>query len=86
MKRNLTHLGALLLALTFIESTAFSLHAAEPAISTAFTYQGRLNADGGPASGLYDFEFRLFGGETNATALAGVCAAYPSLAPESHNG
>jgi hypothetical protein len=26
---------------------------------TAFTYQGRLNAGGSPASGLYDFRFRL---------------------------
>jgi hypothetical protein len=72
MKRNLTHFAALLMALAFIQST---VHAAEPAISTAFTYQGRLNADGGPASGLYDFEFRLFGGETNATAVAGPASA-----------
>jgi hypothetical protein len=27
---------------------------------TAFTYQGRLNASGGLASGLYDFRFRLY--------------------------
>ena len=27
---------------------------------TAFTYQGRLNAGGGLASGLYDFRFRLY--------------------------
>jgi hypothetical protein len=26
---------------------------------TAFTYQGRLNSSGGPATGLYDFRFRL---------------------------
>ncbi len=26
---------------------------------TAFTYQGRLNSGGAPASGLYDFRFRL---------------------------
>ena len=42
---------------------------------SAFTYQGRLNADGGPASGQYDFEFRLFGVETNGTALAGPASA-----------
>ncbi len=28
--------------------------------STAFTYQGRLQDGGNPATGLYDFEFRLF--------------------------
>ena len=38
---------------------------------TAFTYQGRLNADGGAANGQYDFEFRLFAAGTNGTALAG---------------
>src|SRR5215469_6750686 len=26
---------------------------------TAFTYQGRLNDNGGPANGTYDFRFRL---------------------------
>ncbi len=29
-------------------------------ISSAFTYQGRLTDGGGPADGVYDFEFRLF--------------------------
>ena len=42
---------------------------------TAFTYQGRLNADGGAANGQYDFEFRLFAAETNGTALAGPTSA-----------
>jgi len=28
--------------------------------STAFTYQGRLNSGGGPASGLYDYRFKLY--------------------------
>src|ERR1017187_10564168 len=27
---------------------------------TGFTYQGRLNSSGGPASGNYDFRFKLF--------------------------
>ena len=30
-----------------------------PAQGTAFTYQGHLNSDGSPASGLFDFRFRL---------------------------
>ncbi|RJP41931.1 MAG: hypothetical protein C4547_01130, partial [Phycisphaerales bacterium] len=36
---------------------------ASPALlgqSTAFTYQGRLDADGSPADGLHDVRFRLF--------------------------
>ncbi|HEV2318772.1 MAG TPA: tail fiber domain-containing protein [Verrucomicrobiae bacterium] len=31
-----------------------------PAQGTAFTYQGVLNAGGGPANGLYDLRFRLY--------------------------
>jgi len=45
---------------------------AQAASPTAFTYQGRLNADGGPATSLYDFEFRLFAVETNGMPLADV--------------
>jgi hypothetical protein len=30
------------------------------AAATAFTYQGRLDGEGGPANGAYDFEFRLY--------------------------
>src|SRR5215469_6594890 len=33
--------------------------------STAFTYQGRLNNDQGPANGSYDFRFTLFDSSTN---------------------
>jgi hypothetical protein len=33
-------------------------------MGTAFTYQGRFNAGGTPASGAYDFEFRLFDAAT----------------------
>jgi len=56
-------LGMALLLILSANSWAASL--------TAFTYQGRLNADGGVANGQYDFEFRLFAAETNGTALAG---------------
>src|SRR4051812_31772443 len=42
--------------------------------TTAFSYQGRLNATAGPANGLYDFQFRLFdapanGGQQGSTVL-----------------
>ena len=40
-------------------------------LATGFTYQGRLNVDGGAANGHYDFQFHLFSSETNGTALAG---------------
>src|SRR4029450_69309 len=33
---------------------------AEVPVGTAFTYQGRLAGAGNPASGPFDFEFRLF--------------------------
>jgi len=39
---------------------------------TAFTYQGRLNAGGSPASGLYDFRFRLDADPAGNTILATV--------------
>ena len=33
---------------------------AQTPTGTAFTYQGRLNTSGAPASGAHDFEFRLY--------------------------
>src|ERR1035441_5668403 len=39
---------------------------------TAFTYQGRLSAQGSPASGNYDLSFSLFGVSSNGIALAGA--------------
>ena len=38
---------------------------------TAFTYQGRLNSGGSPASGSYDLKFSLFATNTTGTAIAG---------------
>jgi len=38
--------------------TVFVLHSY--AQTNEFTYQGKLNHNGGPANGAYDFEFRLF--------------------------
>ncbi|HEV2695993.1 MAG TPA: hypothetical protein VG347_24105, partial [Verrucomicrobiae bacterium] len=38
---------------------------------TAFTYQGRLNNNGAPANGSYDFAFSLFANRTGGAALAG---------------
>jgi hypothetical protein len=67
MKTNLTTAGWLtLLALTTLNlqpSTAV-------AQGTAFTYQGRLNANSSPAAGLYDFRFRLASDSSGNTILA----------------
>lgn len=42
-------------------------------VSTAFTYQGRLTEENGPANGRYDFRFRLFDEGTSITSIgAGV--------------
>ena len=38
---------------------------------TAFTYQGRLQNNGGPVSGSYDLTFTLFSSNTGGAALAG---------------
>src|SRR5260370_16320430 len=39
--------------------------------STLFTYQGRLNANGAPANGLYDFRFSIYKTPTNGLLIAG---------------
>lgn len=41
---------------------------------TAFTYQGRLDADGAPVNGFYDFEFSLHDAAIGGVALAGPLA------------
>ncbi len=43
--------------------------AAQTAMGTAFTYQGRLNSGGASASGLYSFQFRLFGSIDGITQI-----------------
>ncbi|HXP60323.1 MAG TPA: hypothetical protein VN829_07525, partial [Dongiaceae bacterium] len=40
-------------------------------LSTAFTYQGLLEAGGGPASGIYDLRFTLYDAPTNGATVAG---------------
>jgi len=53
-----------LATLNFQLSTAF-------AQGTAFTYQGRLNSGGSPASGTYNLTFALFNTNTSGVAIAG---------------
>ncbi len=44
-------------------------HAGAQAVSTTFTYQGKLMSAGAPASGTYDFQFKLFDGATGGTQV-----------------
>ena len=39
---------------------------------TAFTYQGQLNSGGGPATGLYDFQFSLFNALSGGSQVGGT--------------
>ncbi len=55
-----------LLTLTLLGATNRLL-----AQGTAFTYQGRLNAGGNPASGSYDLTFTLFNANTGGGAIGG---------------
>jgi len=65
MKQILTLLAlALLSTLNLQPSTCF-------AQGTAFTYQGRLNSGGSPASGTYNLTFSLFNTNTSGVAVAG---------------
>lgn len=47
---------------------------AQTSLGTVFTYQGRLTESGGPADGLYDFEFRLYGAATGGSPISGTVA------------
>jgi hypothetical protein len=50
----------------------FCLPAYPAPLDGRFTYQGRLDQSGTPVSGLYDFEFRLFGVATGGSPLTPV--------------
>ena len=41
-------------------------------VATAFTYQGHLEDGGGPANGLYDFEFELFNDPVTGSQVGGT--------------
>src|SRR4051812_25730470 len=44
------------------------------ALGTAITYQGRLTQGGNPATGSFDFQFRLFDALTNGNQSGGTIA------------
>ena len=77
----------------FLFATCITPVFTAPAQGTAFTYQGRLNDGGSPASGTYDFRFRLASDPlannyigspylTNGIAVTGgLFAARPDFGP-----
>jgi len=54
-----SHLTLALVTLVLLSTFSLQLSTAF-AQGTAFTYQGRLSANGAPANGIYDFDFALF--------------------------
>src|ERR1035441_4428267 len=63
MKNKIKHLVIALVVL----ATLNLLPATARAQGTAFTYNGRLNANGSPANGSYDLLFTLYNAVTNGT-------------------
>lgn len=57
-----------LLALSILNSDFSRAHAQ----GTAFTYQGRVNANGVPANGFYDFVFVLWNSSSGGSTLSGT--------------
>ncbi|HWU53741.1 MAG TPA: hypothetical protein VN153_13115, partial [Tahibacter sp.] len=65
------HLSALLAAALFCCAAHDTVAAPFAPQSSAFTYQGRLNASGGLANGTYVFTFTLFDAETGGLQVVG---------------
>src|SRR5215471_13129616 len=63
--------GALALVIMIQSSTA-------SAQGTSFTYQGRLDANGSPASGVYDFRFRA-AVDSNGNNFVGSTSLAPGV-------
>ena len=61
-----TKLQSLFIALALFAAVDHTI-----AQGTAFTYQGRLNSGGAPASGSYDLTFSLFSTNASGVAIAG---------------
>ncbi|HWD18092.1 MAG TPA: hypothetical protein VHB20_02345 [Verrucomicrobiae bacterium] len=92
--RNLKLSGAAIWAATAL--MAMEIHLA--AQTTAFTYQGRLTAQGAAAQGSYDFEFQLYSAATGGSALGlsvtnenvavsnGLFSALLDFGPEAFDG
>jgi hypothetical protein len=68
MKKNLFAQGALLFALSTINSQLSTLHAQ----STAFSVQGKLNANGAAANGTYDLRLAVFDATGNPVSATNI--------------
>jgi hypothetical protein len=66
MKEKFMKITSITFGLLLAMTTTTSLRAQV----SAFTYQGRLNLNGTPATGHYDFMFRLVNDPTNNTRLS----------------
>ena len=55
------------------------LCAGAPAQTTAFTYQGQLNAGGTLPSGLYQFTFTLYDAPSGGAVVAGTSAIHQPI-------
>jgi hypothetical protein len=58
----------------FLLLAVLSVPALAQAQGTAFTYQGRLNENGSPATGIYDLRFTIYDLNNGGSALAGPIA------------
>ena len=68
MKTGISISGRLMLVVLFIFGLQISNLFAQ---GTAFTYQGQLQNNGSPASGIYNLTFTLFSTSTSGVAIAG---------------
>jgi hypothetical protein len=68
---------ALFVVLALLQLAHFQCSTAQ-AQGTTFTYQGRLNANGAPANGVYDFSFGLFSTSSGGT-LIGSADSVPGV-------
>ena len=64
---------------SFVALLALSLTAAADPLGNAFTYQGRLDHNGAPASGSFDLKFELFDAAADGNAI-GVPVELPAQA------
>jgi hypothetical protein len=62
-----------------LTTAAMDLSATPPAQTTAFSYQGQLNASGIPASGLYQFTFTLYDAPTGGALVAGTVPVHQAV-------
>jgi len=73
------HLPAALAAVLFCCASHDAFAAPFAAQSSAFTYQGRLNASGSLANGTYQFTFTLYDAETGGAVVVGALPIQQSI-------